>query len=274
MIDLSFLKGTQFVLYVGPALTWIQRRRLLKSDLNVSLIYIPDLWINLPRSAYKYFFPSFADNKEISVECIYAEVRAELGEDISPKDKLIVWYDGDNLVYYDAKSSFPDLLEYIKNECKQREREFDSCIRYYHGRNLFDESQSSALEDDLSIDTAERSQSIDDSDIPPFKFGWSPFSDRLTEHFEFLGSESVEPEGVEDYECVQFKINTVQTAESTFDSHMQKVADEVKLQLRQLLRSGYPVEMILSWLSQNVNLSRLRITKQYKIVLVDYDLEI
>ena len=34
---------------------------------------------------------------------------------------------------------------------------------------------------------------------------------------------------------------------------------------------GCPPELILLWLNKSVKLSRLKITKQYKIIFVDYD---
>ena len=38
--------------------------------------------------------------------------------------------------------------------------------------------------------------------------------------------------------------------------------------------TGFPVEVIKSWLEESVKLSRLRITKQFNIILVDYKKEV
>ena len=210
MSSLSFPKGANSVLYVGPKLNWFQRRALRSSGIRVKVIYLPDILKTLSKSACKYFFPSVTDSREISVKSLYAKVRAEVGEDISLNSRLIVWYDGDELGYFDAGGSFSNLLKFLKTQ------PLDPC-------NVYDVPQSIIEEDD----------------------------------------------------SVQFCIrSTYSLADKTFDSHMQEVANDVKLQLKKLLIGGYPVEEILSWLSQNISLSHLRITKQYKISLVDYDIEI
>ena len=242
MIDLSFLKGTRSVLYVGPRLNWIQRRRLRARENKVSVIYLPDILGKLSPSTYKYFFPSNSNFTKSSLESIYAKVRTQLGEDISPKSRLIVGYDGDDLVFYDAKSSFSDLLECLKEECS-------SSILYKRTAPL------ELLKYKTLFDKSESIQSYDCDSIS-------------------VGALDKEGLYLDEPKDVQFKIVSIPDAESTFDSHMSDVAKEVQTQIRMLLKSGFPVEEILSWLSQNVELSRLRITKQFKIVLVDYDIEI
>ena len=55
---------------------------------------------------------------------------------------------------------------------------------------------------------------------------------------------------------------------------MDVAAEEVRDAIKQLLLKGFSASIIRSWLDEDVKLSRLRITKQYKILLVDYDKEI
>ena len=50
--------------------------------------------------------------------------------------------------------------------------------------------------------------------------------------------------------------------------------EEVKKAIEALLMTGFSAEVIKSWLEESVRLSRLRITKQFRIVLVDYDKEV
>lgn len=64
------------------------------------------------------------------------------------------------------------------------------------------------------------------------------------------------------------------SSEETFDAQMQKALKEAEEMIKGLLLKGCPTDLILSWLNQNVKLSRLRITRQFKILLVDYDKEI
>lgn len=217
----------EYVLYVGPKLNWFQRRALKSKDIRVKVIYLPEILKTLSQSAFKYFFPFITDFNDISVEYLYARVRSEIGEYISPDSRLIVWFDGEDLDYFDANGSFSNLLEFLKAECHIKP------ARLYY--------------DDVEC-------SINEEDSVQFCIGCvEPAAERRFES----QMQAVEP-----------------AAERTFDYQMKAVADEVKGQLMKLIRGGYPVENILSWLSQNISLSRLRITKQYKIVLVDYDIEI
>ena len=251
MFELSFLKDTQHVLYVGPRLNWFQLRRLKKLENRVSVIYLPDILRKLSSSSFKYFFPSSNFTKR-SLESIYAKVRIQLGEDISPKSRIIVRYDGDDLVYYDAQSSFSDLLEYLKEESSS------SILYEKTGRTAPPELLKCVFEE------SERNQSFHRDSISDFDIVKPAFNPSYSECVVDL----------DEAEGVQFNIVSKPDAESTFDSHMSDVAKEVQTQIRILIKCGYPVAKILTWLSQTIELSRLRITKQYKIVLVDYDIEI
>jgi hypothetical protein len=64
------------------------------------------------------------------------------------------------------------------------------------------------------------------------------------------------------------------SSEESFDDEMHNALKEAEEMIKNLLLKGCPTDLILSWLNQNVKLSRLRITKHYKILLVDYDKEI
>ena len=48
----------------------------------------------------------------------------------------------------------------------------------------------------------------------------------------------------------------------------------IEKMVKDLLLQGFPAEIVQSWLNEAVKLSRLRITRQFKILLVDYDMEI
>ena len=52
------------------------------------------------------------------------------------------------------------------------------------------------------------------------------------------------------------------------------LAQEAKEAIDKLLLSGFSAEVIKGWLDQKVKLSRIRITKRNKILLVDYDIEV
>lgn len=63
-------------------------------------------------------------------------------------------------------------------------------------------------------------------------------------------------------------------ADMQFNSEMMKAAMEVEEQVKKLLYDGFPGVLIESWLKKYSRPGRLRITRQFKILLVDYDKEV
>ena len=61
--------------------------------------------------------------------------------------------------------------------------------------------------------------------------------------------------------------------EEVFDYEMQKVFEEAEDIIKTLLLKGCPPELLLTLINQSVKLSRIRISKQFKIFLTDYDNE-
>jgi hypothetical protein len=153
--------------------------------------------------------------ESLSVESIYEQIRAEFGGRVTPESRLIVKYNGDVLVIYDAKDSFSLVISYLINMCKR-----NPLLDLY--------------------------KSLDD---------------------EELLFELEEP-------CAYSAKQVVISSEESFDTEMQNALKEAEEMIKGLLLKGCPTELILSWLNQNVKLSRLRITRHYKILLVDYDKEI
>jgi aromatic ring-cleaving dioxygenase len=56
-----------------------------------------------------------------------------------------------------------------------------------------------------------------------------------------------------------------------FQSDMDVAARDAQGMIENLLLNGCPPEMILQWVKQSVKISRLRITRHFKIFLTDYD---
>ncbi len=74
---------------------------------------------------------------------------------------------------------------------------------------------------------------------------------------------------------ISFRVTpSLDPAHMMFSHEMDKAAEEARKAIEGLLMSGFPVEVIKSWLNESVKLSRLRITRQFKILLVDYDREV
>ena len=260
---LSFLKGTDYAMYVGPELNPRERQQLKSKDIPVPVIYLPEILEQLSESVLSYNFPGVVVPESLSVESIYAQIRAEFDGRVTPESRLIVKYNGDVLVIYDAKDCFSLVISYLINMCKpaSKRKAKITGIRF---------NKISRFDDSL-LDLYE---SLDEES--PFKE--EPAADLSEpEGIRFRISESREESRREKKEEILFSTESrcrEMLSEESFDEEMQNALKEAEEMIKGLLLKGCPTELILSWLNQNVKLSKLRITKQYKILLVDYDKEI
>ena len=259
---LSFLKGTDYAMYVGPELNPRERQQLKSKDIPVPVIYLPEILEQLSDSVLSYNFPGVVVPESLSVESIYAQIRAEFDGRVTPESRLIVKYNGDVLVIYDAKDCFSLVISYLINMCKPASKRKAKLtgIRF---------NKISRFDDSL-LDLYE---SLDDE-----SFKEEPAADLSEpEGIRFRISESREESRREKKEEILFSTKPCRreiSSEESFDAEMQTALKEAEEMIKGLLLKGCPTELILSWLNQNVKLSKLRITKQYKILLVDYDKEI
>ena len=211
---LSFMKDTDCVMYVGPELTPKELAHLHSIDISSPVIYLPELVKGVSKEMFEYNFPGVVWPGDISSAMICDHIIAELGQQqITPQSRLILKYDGDTLVIFDAKDSFSLAVSYLINKC-------DRSVRF-----------------------------------------------------------SASPRGIMDIwpqceECCEIDDCSIATADDSFDDVMETAALDVRNSIRQLLLSGFSASVIRSWLDEEIKLSRLRITRQFKILLVDYDKEI
>lgn len=101
------------------------------------------------------------------------------------------------------------------------------------------------------------------NDKRPFKIIWTKIVDSSEELYNEQNTGCRAPHKAE-----------TNVSDKTFDEEMSKAMNEAQDMIQSLIIKGCPPELILKWIDQSIKLSRLRITKQYKILLVDYDLEI
>jgi hypothetical protein len=250
-------------MYVGPDLNPRERQKLKSKDIPVPVIYLPEILEQLSESVLGYNFPGVVLPESLSVESIYAQIRAEFDGRVTPESRLIVKYNGDVLVIYDAKDCFSLVISYLINMCKpaSKRKVKITGIRF---------NKISRFDDSL-LDLYE---SLDEES--PFKE--EPAADLSEpEGIRFRISESREESSREKKEEILFSTKPCRreiSSEESFDAEMKNALKEAEEMIKGLLLKGCPTELILSWLNQNVKLSKLRITKQYKILLVDYDKEI
>ena len=162
--------------------------------------------------------------ESLTVETIYAQIRAEFDGRITPESRLIVKYNGDVLVIYDAKDSFDLVISYLINVCKPQ--------------------PSPSLR----------------QPSPCLKLRFKKLGSKINEAWGGLYDELEEPGKISEYDTC-----------SSLDSEMANALNEVQEKIQNLLLNGCSPELILSLINQSVKLSRIRISKQLKIFLVDYD---
>jgi hypothetical protein len=245
---LSFMKNTDCVMYVGPDLDLMQLCKLRVSA-GSSLIYLPELLRDISKDAFEYNFPGVAWPGNLSAEKIYDRIRAELAGGTELAGMLILRFEGDTLAVFDAKDDFAVLISYVINKCRRPSYE-ESDIRFSvrpDGPGIF------------------RKYSLSGYDEHPFDC----LSDTL-EDIPIFGKEAPRYESC----CEELGEVPVDTAEISFDEQMEEAADEVREAIKRLLLKGFSASVIRSWLEEDVKLSRLRITRRFKILLVDYDKEV
>ena len=225
---LSFLKGTDYAMYIGPDLNPKQREQLKSKDIPVPVIYLPEILEQLSDDVIKYNFPGVTMPEPLNVESIYAQIRAEFDGRITPESRLIVKYNGDVLVIYDAKDCFSLVLSYLINICQAHDY--------------------ARLKQPLFVDIKKRESCND----------WAE-------------EEEEDEDFVDDELCVIEERCINLMPEECFDEEMQNALEEAEDMIKTLLLRGCPPELLLSLINRNVKLSRLRITKQFKILLSDYD---
>ena len=84
--------------------------------------------------------------------------------------------------------------------------------------------------------------------------------------FSKVSQEAVDPSIFTYLEANQNKIKDI--------SLIDNLANEVESKITELIETGFPIEIIETWLQKAVKLSRIKITKDSRILLPDYNKEI
>ena len=224
---LSFLKGTDYALYVGPDLNDAQKEQLKLKNLPFPVLYLPEIFGQLSDAVCQYNFPGVKVPELLTAEGIYGQIIAESGDDITSENRLIIRYQGDAFTIYDAKRSFSQLISYLLNIANSHSER-----RHSANRPMWKAKSPSG--------------------------GTKGWMDDL---FKSMNEIDIDIDKVDH----EFK----------FDHEMKQALIDVKEVIDHLMIKGCPPEILLSMINQSVKLSRLKITRQFKIILTDYnDLEI
>ena len=262
--SMTFLENSGYVMYMGPELSCEQRNVLGSADIPVKVIYLPEILGHFNEDVLRYNFPGTTMPQNLSTEGVYADIMAEAGINAGPEDHVIVRYTRRGLVYFNSQRDFSLMVSYLIKECgpkalkekKSRAIKWSnpfSSIGKFTG-NLYETVQEN-LEVDECVESSHGCMLDIEPDIEPDIKPDIRF--RVTSH------------DVQKKEAKKVPITPL--SEVNFDTEMQKSFDEVREKIKGLLVQGCPPELLIKIINQNVNLSRLKITKQFKIFLMDYE---
>ena len=240
--SLIYIKGDTSYLYVGPELT--SEESALLSDYHFSYLHVffgHKDWITQEKLKYTYPGMNLPDPFTAETFCQAARdsIYEATGITIDPQSKCFVHYDGESFVFFVGDSTIEYAISYLEY-CGQS---------YAALRHAAEE---------------ERKRRVAEGEV----------------RFRVKSDDKVPFDGIlyrsASKSKIQFSIGPApkKKDEEIFDEEMAKAAEEVKKAIGDLLLKGISAAIIQSWITEQVKLSKLRITRQFKIFMVDYDLEI
>ena len=274
---ISYITGSPVNLYLGPKLDRFERKKLREIENDHMVLYMHDIFEGITKESLSYTFPGLKFPEPFSADSIHDTIRESIGKEINKHSKCIISHDGDSFVVYLGSDNLDDLVSYLISKK-------EGLITTIH-EDLCDASKSNTLGDadllvdselklsdceyvvhelyDLSDDSYTSVEKDEDGDIR-FKI-----TEDKTDGLLFRPADDSEKTNV------QFNIDPrPKKAEESFDYEMTKAAMDVKKSIEELLLTGFPLWAIQMWLNDYVKRSRLRITRQFRIILVDYNKEI
>ena len=236
---LSYIKGNSRYLYVGPDIS--REDKALTDDYcyaYINFYFGDDEFITQDKLKYTYPGINLPDpfTSQAFFQAARDTIKESTGVTIDPESKCFVHYDGDAFVVFLGDRTLEYAMAYLEHKGQSY-----AALR----RAAEEERKRRALEDGVRFRTT--SDSSDDGIL--FR----------------RGSNST----------IQFSIGPAKKDEEyKFNEEMAKAAEDVKKAIGDLLLRGMPACIIQSWITEQVKLSRLRVTRQFKILLVDYDIEV
>lgn len=267
--SLNYLKKTDNIIYIGPELSAAEKSLLTATGAPV--VFVQDIIAKLSKEVLEYNFPGVALPEAFSVDSINAQIRSELTFSADLTHYMVVHFVHGDYHVYDAETNLdklvwylrrlvdrPEPMEKVSPKAKRKLRVIWDKMSEFSGE-LY-ESVNDDIEQEPCQDAEASKEETDD-----IRFSVRPSKPQV-ERCRKLS----EPE-------IRFRVTSQQEppqADQTFSAEMAKAAAEIEKMVKDLLLQGFPAEIVQSWLNEAVKLSRLRITRQFKILLVDYDMEI
>lgn len=218
------------------------------------LFYMPGVLPSLSKAVMKYNFPGV--KIDFTQESFSMSVAHQLNINLGDDCACLVWYNDDLGIFEhtEPQGSFEALHEqvYIK---------FNAVL--------------GSIDPDYS-----------------FSVGSADAAEEICDYCQHLPMEEIEPSSCQrqSRENKSFWRSRIPVERNLYDlcddiddevesapissPELDLLAQEAKEAIDKLLLSGFSAEVIKGWLDQKVKLSRIRITKRNKILLVDYDIEV
>jgi hypothetical protein len=267
--SLNFLKKTDNIIYIGPELSAAEKSLLTSTGAPV--VFVQDIIANLSKEVLEYNFPGVALPETFSVDSINAQIRSELAFSADPTHYMVVHFVHGDFHVYVAETNLDKLVWYLRRLVDRPEpMETVSPKAKRKLRVIWDKMSKFSGELYESVNDDIEQEPCQDEDAAKEETDDIRFSVRPSKPQVERCRKLSEPE-------IRFRVTSQQEppqADQTFSTEMAKAAAEIEKMVKDLLLQGFPAEIVQSWLNEAVKLSRLRITRQFKILLVDYDMEI
>ena len=218
------------------------------------LFYMPGVLPSLSKDVMKYNFPGV--KIDFTQESFSMSVADQLSINLCDDRACLVWYNDDLEIFEhtEPQDSFEALHEQVYNKFNAVLGSIDSDYSFSVG----------------SVDAAEEicdyCQHLPMEEIEP-----SSCQRQSRENKSFWRSRIPVERNL--YDLCDDIDDEVESAPIS-SPELDLLAQEAKEAIDKLLLSGFSAEVIKGWLDQKVKLSRIRITKRNKILLVDYDIEV
>ena len=218
------------------------------------LFYMPGVLPSLSKDVMKYNFPGV--KLDFTQEDFSMSVADQLNINLCDDRACLVWYNDDLGIFEhtEPQDSFEALHEQVYIKFNAVLGSIDSDYRFSVG----------------SVDAAEEicdyCQHLPMEEIEP-----SSCQHQSRENKSFWRSRIPVERNL--YDLCDDIDDEVESAPIS-SPELDLLAQETKEAIDKLLLSGFSAEVIKGWLDQKVKLSRIRITKRNKILLVDYDIEV
>ena len=244
------ISGRKFVMH---DVQYDNIREIIEGE-GYELFYMPGILPSLSKDVMKYNFPGV--KIDFTQEDFSKSVADQLNINLGDDRACLVWYNDDLEIFEhtEPQDSFEALHEqvYIK---------FNAVL--------------GSIDSDYS-----------------FSVGSVDAAEEICDYCQHLPMEEIEPSSCQrqSRENKSFWRSRIPVERNLYDlcddiddeaesapissPELDLLAQEAKEAIDKLLLSGFSAEVIKGWLDQKVKLSRIRITKRNKILLVDYDIEV